>query len=59
MQHFKTLFDGGLSNAGLMVGLHDLRGLFQPKNFYDCMSLLVCLEYSDFSKTNFKNQFFT
>jgi len=28
-------FSGGLGNVGLVVGLDDLKGLFQPKWFYD------------------------
>lgn len=28
-------FSGGLGGAGLMVGLDDLRGIFQHKLFYD------------------------
>lgn len=28
-------FSSGLGNAALMVGLHDLKGLVQPKPFYD------------------------
>lgn len=31
----RILFIGGLGSAGLMFGLHDLRGLFQPKQFND------------------------
>ncbi|KAK4811384.1 LOW QUALITY PROTEIN: hypothetical protein QYF61_000568 [Mycteria americana] len=31
---------GGLGSAGLTVGLDDLKGLFQPKRFYDSMKLL-------------------
>lgn len=32
-------FNGAHSAAGLMVGLDDHRGLFQPYQFYDSMSL--------------------
>ena len=40
-----TWFSGGLGSAGLTVGLDDLKGLFQPKRFYDsntgyCTSLV-------------------
>lgn len=31
MWHLETGFSGGLSRAGLLVGLDGLRGLFQPK----------------------------
>lgn len=34
---FGTQFSGGFSSVRLMVGLNDLRGLFQPKYFYDSM----------------------
>ena len=30
-----TWFSGGLGSVTLMVGLDDLKGLFQPKRFYD------------------------
>ncbi|KAK4832564.1 hypothetical protein QYF61_024064 [Mycteria americana] len=30
-----TWFSGGLGSVGFMVGLDDLKGLFQPKRFYD------------------------
>ena len=30
-----TWFSGGLDSVRLMVGLDDLRGLFQPKQFSD------------------------
>jgi len=33
-------FSGGLGSARLMVGLHGLKGLFQPKQFYD--SVILC-----------------
>ena len=32
-----TWFSGGLGSARLKVGLDDLKGLFQPKQFYDSM----------------------
>lgn len=32
--HLGTLFTGEHGDAGLMVGLNDHRGLFQPKQFY-------------------------
>lgn len=33
MWHLGTCFNGGLGSAGLVVGLSDLTGLFQPKRF--------------------------
>jgi len=36
-----TWFSGGLGSARLMIRL-DLKGLFQPKRFYDSLSLPVC-----------------
>jgi len=33
--HFGTWFSGGLGSISFMVGLHDLKGVFQPKRFYD------------------------
>ena len=30
-----TWFSGGFGDARLIVGHHDLKGLFQPKLFYD------------------------
>lgn len=30
MWHLVTWFSGVLGSAGLMAGLHDLKGLFQP-----------------------------
>ena len=30
-----TWFSGGLGSVRLTVGLDDLKGLFQPKRFYD------------------------
>ena len=32
-------FSGGLGSVRLMVGLDDLTSLFQPKGFYDSMTL--------------------
>ena len=29
-----TWFSGGLGSVGLTVGLDDVKGLFQPKQFY-------------------------
>ena len=40
-----TWHSGGLGSAGLMVGLDDLKGLFQPK-FYDSQG------YSDTTAMN-------
>jgi len=34
-----TWFSVGLGSAGLMVGIDDVKGLFQPKQFYDSMIL--------------------
>lgn len=36
--HLGTWFSGALGTAGGMVGLNNLRGLFQPKQF--CVPLL-------------------
>ena len=36
-----TWFSGGLGSARLTVGLDDLKGLFQPKLFYDSMILYL------------------
>jgi len=33
--HFRTWFSGWLGSVRFMVRLNDLRGLFQPKQFYD------------------------
>ena len=33
-----TWFSGGLGSAGLMLGLNDFKGLFQPKQFHDHVS---------------------
>ena len=38
MWHLGTWFGGGLGSVTLVVGLHDLKGLFQPKWFYDSMT---------------------
>jgi len=35
MWHLGTQFSGGLCSVRLMVGLDDVRGPFQPKQFYD------------------------
>lgn len=32
-----TSFSGGLSRPRVMVGLDDLKGLLQPRGFYDYM----------------------
>ena len=37
MWHLGTWFSGGLGSVRFMVGLDDLKGLFQPKRFYDSM----------------------
>ena len=37
MWHLGTWFSGGVGSARLAVGLGDLKGLFQPKQFYDSM----------------------
>lgn len=31
----------GMGSAGLMVGLDDIKGIFQPQLFYDCLSSRV------------------
>ena len=47
-----TWFTGGLGSAQLTVGLDDLKGLFQPKQFYDsiCSSAmdLIHMTYTGF-----------
>ena len=46
MWHFEIWFSGGLVSVRLMVGFNDLKGLFQPKWFYDflwCLCPLVLL----------------
>jgi len=35
MQSLRTWFSGGTDSIRLMVGLDDLEGLLQPKQFYD------------------------
>ena len=35
MWHLGTWFSGGLGSGRFTVGLDDLKGLFQPKQFYD------------------------
>lgn len=35
MWHSRTWINGGLGRAGLVAGFHDLKGLFQPNQFYD------------------------
>lgn len=50
----RTWFSTGLGNAALMVGLHDLTGLVQPKPFYDSMILrkpLQCLSFISITRT--------
>ena len=37
MQSLGTWFSGGIDSVRLMVGLDDLDGLLQPKQFYDSM----------------------
>lgn len=39
MWHSGTWFTGGLGSARLIVGLHDLRNLFQLKWLHDCLSV--------------------
>lgn len=38
MWHLGLWLSGEIGSAGVMVGLDDLRGIFQPKLFYDCIS---------------------
>jgi len=33
----RVLFSGGLGNVRFTYGLYDLEGLFQPKQFYECI----------------------
>ena len=44
MWRLGTWFRGGLGSVRLMVGLDDLKGLFQPKRFYE--SMISCLGLS-------------
>lgn len=37
MGHWGTWFSGGLGSVGLQVGLGDLKGRFQTKQFYESM----------------------
>lgn len=39
MSHLGRWFGGGLGSVGGMIGLHDLRGLFQPQRFYAANTL--------------------
>ena len=39
MWHLGTWFSGGLGSVRFMVGLDDLKGLFQSKWFYDSKGL--------------------
>jgi len=41
MWRLGTWFSGGLGSVRLTVGL-DLKGLFQPKLFYDSLILKLC-----------------
>ena len=45
-----TRFIGGLGNIRLIVGLKDLRGLFQPKLFYDSIFCSCFLTISLYGK---------
>lgn len=35
MQFLGTWLNSGLGSAGLTAGYNDLKGLYQPKQFYD------------------------
>jgi len=35
--HLETSFSGGLGSFRFVVGLDELQGLFQPKQFYDSL----------------------
>lgn len=37
MCHLRTWFSGGLGSVRLIVGLNDLKGIFQPKLFYNSL----------------------
>ena len=41
MWHLGMWFSGGLGSVRVMVGLNDIKGLFQPKLFYDSIILKV------------------
>ena len=38
MWHLGTWFSGGLGSVRFMVGLDDLKSLFEPKSCYDSMA---------------------
>lgn len=37
MWHFRTWYSGGFGSVRLVIGLNDLMGLSEPKQFYDSM----------------------
>jgi len=39
LQMRSAWFSGGLGSARFVAGLDDLKGLFHPKRFYDCLIL--------------------
>lgn len=39
--HFRARLSGGLGRTGLMVGLKDLKGLFQPKLLHDFIFRII------------------
>lgn len=41
MWHLGTWFSGGLGNVMSTAGLHDFKGLFQPPEFHDYISLKI------------------
>jgi len=48
MWRLGTRFSGGLGSVSLTVGLDDLKSLFQPKIFYDSMTLeMICMPKAD------------
>jgi len=49
MWHLGTWLSGGLGSVRLMIGINDLKDIFQPKWFYDSMVLFSPLCYKHFS----------
>jgi len=46
MWYLRTWFNSGLGSVRFVVGLNDRKGLFQPKWFYDSISVLLLYAYS-------------
>lgn len=54
---FRIWFSGGLGSTGLTVAIDDLKGLFQPKEFYDSTILTYLLYILTIVKNFFVNTF--